>query len=190
MQISDHPVAFDVLLTRAAAVTLAATLVWVLAIAAAIVAEALSGGRFRGAAALGCPQRCHRWALGALSTLLTAGLLAPPMAHADPVGAGALDGLQLPDRPDGTGSEIVGARPRAHQSASVSAWVRVRVGDSLWRISQRRLPPDATPDQIAALSRHLYAHNRAAIGVSPDVIHPGQFLAVSPSAHETASEDS
>lgn len=191
MVVASETLTFDYLLTRSALLALAAALVWILVVLTAIAVEAVTQGRFRMALALGCPRACHRWLLGLLSVALAAAVLSPPAATAQPAEAGALDGLPLPDRPvaDRTrGEQAVAAR--AHQRVRASEQVTVHAGQSLWEISRSRLPPDASTHRIAALTRSLYRRNRDAIGENPDLIRPGQSLAVSPTAHETYSEDS
>ncbi|MDQ0373288.1 LysM peptidoglycan-binding domain-containing protein [Cellulomonas humilata] len=56
--------------------------------------------------------------------------------------------------------------------------VVVAAGDSLWSIAARHLPPGATDAQVAAAWPRWYAVNAAAIGADPDLIRPGQVLAV------------
>lgn len=72
-----------------------------------------------------------------------------------------LGGLELPDLPT----------PRQQMSQVV-----VRPGDSLWLIARHRLPPDATDNQIAALTARLATLNRSTIGADPDLIFPGMVL--------------
>ncbi len=74
----------------------------------------------------------------------------PPPAHGGPSGSD--------DPPDGV--------------------VLVRPGDSLWAIAGVRLGSGATPAQIAAAVSAWYQVNLAVIGPDPDLIHPGQRLAV------------
>jgi LysM domain len=58
----------------------------------------------------------------------------------------------------------------------------VRPGDSLWSISSEELRPNATPQQIAAGAKRIYALNREQIGPDPSLIFPGQRLLVPSSA--------
>lgn len=58
--------------------------------------------------------------------------------------------------------------------------IRVQVGDSLWSIAAGQLPSDATNAQIDARWRELYLKNRDMVGPNPNVIQPGQVLAVPP----------
>jgi nucleoid-associated protein YgaU len=136
--------------------------------------------------------------LGLASAALSAAMIAPPpaVADSDPAPAqGDLNGLALPDRPTGAvpHENAPPTHPliaRARAPASVSAWVTVRTGQSLWEISRGRLPADATPDQIAALTRSVYLRNGRTIGNDPDLIRPGEHLAIPQTPHETYSEDS
>ena len=56
--------------------------------------------------------------------------------------------------------------------------VVVAVGDSLWAIAARHLPPGATDAEIAAVWPQWYRANAATIGADPNLITPGQVLAV------------
>jgi len=56
--------------------------------------------------------------------------------------------------------------------------VVVVLGDSLWVIAARHLPPGATDAEIAAAWPRWYHANAATIGADPDVIRPGQVLVV------------
>lgn len=80
-------------------------------------------------------------------------------------GAGAVAGLPLPDR--------VVTRAAAHRT------VLVRPGDSLWRITERLLPPSAP---VAAVDRgwRRIARANARHVPDPDLIRPGTRLRVPP----------
>jgi LysM repeat protein len=68
----------------------------------------------------------------------------------------------------------------AKRSADATSVV-VRLGDSLWSISEERLGQDATPQQIAGEVERIYALNQDQIGSDPDLIFPGQkFLLPTP----------
>lgn len=54
--------------------------------------------------------------------------------------------------------------------------VVVRPGDSLWRVAARGLGDAATTTQIAVAWPAWWAANRDAIGLDPDLIHPGLRL--------------
>ena len=64
----------------------------------------------------------------------------------------------------------------------------VAPGDSLWSISQERLGPSASPQQIALDVRRIHEINRNQIGDDPDLIFPGQRLALPPPAGTSAAE--
>lgn len=99
-----------------------------------------------------------------------------------PVPARLLVGLPLPDR-------ATGAAPRpaadltgdpAAPAALTGAVVRVRPGDSLWRLAARRLAPDASTADLASYTRRVHACNRDVIGPDPDLLRPGQRLRLPP----------
>jgi LysM repeat protein len=69
----------------------------------------------------------------------------------------------------------------AHSSAVVAP------GDSLWSICQERLGPSAPPRQVALEVRRIYEINRNRIGDDPDLIFPGQRLALPPPAGAPAA---
>jgi len=54
----------------------------------------------------------------------------------------------------------------------------IQPGDSLWRIAEALLGPDATTSDIAAAWPQLYDANRQAIGADPSLIFPGLALTV------------
>lgn len=54
----------------------------------------------------------------------------------------------------------------------------VKPGDSLWRISQRLLGPNATTREINQTWRVIYRDNRVTVGADPDRIVPGQELRI------------
>lgn len=56
--------------------------------------------------------------------------------------------------------------------------VVVRPGDSLWAIAARHLGPEASAQDVAEAWPRWYAANRDLIGPDPDLILPGQRLAV------------
>jgi hypothetical protein len=80
-----------------------------------------------------------------------------------------LGGLALPDLP-------LSGVARGTQRTALDPTVTVRRGDSLWTIAERLAGPDASKALISAMTHDLYAENRAAIGVDPDLIYPGTTL--------------
>ncbi|HEY6934577.1 MAG TPA: LysM peptidoglycan-binding domain-containing protein [Marmoricola sp.] len=187
---------FGALLVLGAGVIAALASVWLLAIGAAAVLEAGSGGRWRLLRLTGCPLPWRRRLLRFLVPLVAVpglGVTAPlaataaagqeqptshPDGHADgrPVGsvsavAAALTGLPLPDRQRGTPGAPPADHPREH-------WVEVRPGDTLWAIAARSLPAGADLGAVARRCRHIHRSNRAVIGDDPDLIRPGQRLRV------------
>ena len=58
--------------------------------------------------------------------------------------------------------------------------VVVRSGDSLWSISEERLGPNTTPQQIYNEVARIYALNRERIGEDPNLIYPGEVLLLEP----------
>lgn len=156
---------FDDLLVATALWVLVAALAWLAVLVVAVMAEALSDGRWQPARWTGAPPAWRRGLLTAAVTVLAATGLAP--AHAEdrarPVGLTALEGLPLP------------ARPASGLISPASATVTVRPGDSLWLIASR-LAPRADDVTLSRLVHDLHQHNRAVIGPAPDVIEPGQVL--------------
>jgi len=61
-------------------------------------------------------------------------------------------------------------------------------GDSLWSISQERLGPSASPEQIANEVGHTFKLNRERIGDDPNLIFPGQELLLPPVAESAPPE--
>ncbi len=56
----------------------------------------------------------------------------------------------------------------------------VQPGDSLWSISEGRLGPNATPQQIYNETARIYALNRERIGEDPNLIYAGEVLLLKP----------
>lgn len=73
------------------------------------------------------------------------------------------------------------AQADAQKTAAPNASnIEVGSGDSLWSISAERLGPEASARQIAKGVRRIYASNREVIGEDPNLIMPGQELALPP----------
>jgi LysM domain-containing protein len=78
---------------------------------------------------------------------------------------------------------VEGAQP-AHEPAERLV---VAPGDSLWSISQQRLHPNATTQQISNEAGRIYELNRSRIGDDPNLIFPGQELLAPPAATPTSA---
>lgn len=61
----------------------------------------------------------------------------------------------------------------------------IKPGDSLWSISEERLRPDATPQQVANEVDRIHMLNRSRIGGDSDLIFPGQEILLPPVADRT-----
>lgn len=89
-----------------------------------------------------------------------------------PTGEHSLAGLPLPDR-------ATGKTPRpAPEQHGPKVVVPVRAGDSLWTIAQERLGPRATVADLVDYWHRIHERNAAVIGADPDLILPGQRLAL------------
>ena len=173
-----HPAEFeyDALLLALAAWVLIGCAAWGMLIGVAALVETTSAGRLRATAWVGCPQSLRRLLLAGLGVAL--------------VGAGPLQSsatasteapLPVPTRPLGTVE--AGTRPAENQGPQVG--LVVRPGDSLWRIAEQRLHSSASADEVLALVHRLHHRNRGVIGPDPDLIRPGQRLAVPPRPHRS-----
>jgi hypothetical protein len=111
-------------------------------------------------------------------------LLCCGVALAAPVGAAsgdelpaprpAIAGLPLPDRATGPAHRPPpSARPAPRT-------VVVRAGDCLWHLAAADLPADASAAHVTARWHAVHRLNAAVIGPDPDLIHPGQRLALPP----------
>jgi hypothetical protein len=177
-----HPVSsqYDDLLLALAAWVLLGCAVWAVVIGLAAVVEATSAGRFPATAWVGCPRSLRRLLLAGLGVALvgagplqssaTASATAPLPVPARPVGATHLQSQA------GTHSED---NQSGDQAVPLPGLV-VRPGDSLWRIAEQRLHSSASADEVAALVHRLHHRNRGVIAPNPDLIRPGQRLAVPP----------
>jgi nucleoid-associated protein YgaU len=139
--------------------------------------------------------------LGALTSVATVARLAPPtvrkLVHVA-VSAGlvtALTGTAMasaaPAVPSGTHATAAGnpinldwpgLPPRATVASpsGQARFVVVRPGDTLWTIAARHLASAADSESIAAAWPQWWQANRSVIGDDPDLIRPGQHLAVPP----------
>lgn len=64
----------------------------------------------------------------------------------------------------------------------------VEPGDSLWSVAQERLGPNAPPESVAREVGQIFELNRERIGESPDLIFPGQELALTPEEAPATAE--
>lgn len=91
----------------------------------------------------------------------------------------------LPEKAEA--AQSVDAAPREDPAiTSPEQAVVVEPGDSLWSISQRLLPENATPRRVHNEVARIYALNSERIGEDPDLIYPGEVLLVAP-AHRTVA---
>jgi nucleoid-associated protein YgaU len=144
-----------------------AVTVWLWVGASFVAADAARGLR---RPRRGVPESLRRGLLVLCGVAVTAGLASPTVAVGgsapDP---GVLAGLRLPER--------VAVSPAAQPAPPPSPdRVVVGPGDSLWSITEQRLGPGATADEIAREWPRLYAANRDVIGSDPDLVEPGQRL--------------
>lgn len=177
---------FDLMLVQGCALVVVLCAGWWWVVTTVVVLEALVGpGRAGSRRVPGVPAPLRRWLLAACGVaVLTSGLspahATPGSVHRDdqPRGGGVtLDGLPLPERPSG------GIAPGTHRQHRVSrdaepAEVVVRPGDSLWTIAATALGPGADNAAVAAHWQRIHRLNRRVVGTDPDVIQPGQHLAL------------
>ena len=96
-----------------------------------------------------------------------------PTPEDSPVPTESSPAADPPQEPPPTAADPVAADPVA---APPQASVTVQPGDSLWRIAEHSLGPDATESEVDNAWRAWYFVNRAVIGDDPDEIRPGQSL--------------
>jgi hypothetical protein len=159
-----HPAGpgYDDLLLALAAWVLLGCAAWAMAIVVAAVVETTSSGRFRATAWVGCPPSLRRLLLTGLGVALVgAGPVQPPASGS------AGTPLPVPARPVGS----------VHNDKLI-----VHHGDTLWQLAADRLRSSASPGDVATLVADLHQRNRKVIGPDPDLIRPGQRLAVPPRA--------
>jgi nucleoid-associated protein YgaU len=178
-------------LADVAAVFALAAWMWLLLGAVLTIAEAVTSRSGRGWAPRITPAAWRRLVLAAVGIgLLSAPIGAaqassgdrqhvitarysPDQGTASASPAQTIRGLPLPDRPLG---RLTVVPRRDHPAARTTERVTVRRGDSLWKIAERHLGPDASAQAIATEWRRWYAVNRACIGPNPHLIYPGMVL--------------
>lgn len=168
------PATFDLLLVRVAEWALLGCGTWLWLVTTAVVLEAVRGAHGSpGRRMPGTPPHLRRILLlacgAAVLTTLTGTARADdihlPTTMATHLARG-LDRLTLP------GPVLTAARASGHDC------VVVQPGDSLWSIAARRLGRGASPQAITAEWQQIYALNREIIGSDPELIEPGQRLAL------------
>ncbi|MEP9383893.1 LysM peptidoglycan-binding domain-containing protein [Nocardioides cheoyonin] len=185
---------FDDLLVRLCSWALLGCAGWFWTVTTLVVAAALRSRDGRVRSVRGVPAPVRRLVLAACGVALTSSVAAPALATPGPVPVDARDhsgrvvltGLPYPDRAvagqaprAGHGPAAEHAQPPAvRPSASTQRHVVVRPGDSLWSIAESCLPAGASDAEVATAWQELYAANRHVVGADPDLIEPGQRLAV------------
>ena len=169
---------YDALLLALAAWVLIGCAAWAVLIGIAAVVETTSAGRLPATAWVGCPHSLRRLLLAGLGVALVG---AGPLQSSATASTEAPP-LPVPTRPAGTVQ--AGTHPADNQGGPRAGLV-VRPGDSLWRIAEQRLHSSASTDEVAALVHRLHHRNRGVIGPDPDLIRPGQRLAVPPQPHRS-----
>lgn len=117
-------------------------------------------------------RRLVQASLGATLVLATSTQLAPAATASAPLHVATATGLLArptppsPDRPD-----VKPTKPSHGRQV-----VRVRPGDSLWRIAATHMSGQPTDRAIAREWHRWYAANRTVIGGDPNLIVPGQRL--------------
>lgn len=159
---------FDDLLTAIASWLLAGCGCWGALICAAVLVEAVTGGRLHATVWVGCPPALRR----ALFALVGVALLAVP-GHASASASGAAPGSR---RPAPEQALPVPARPLG--PARDGTRILVKPGDTLWHLAGARLPRTATAAEVCEQVERLHRRNRDLIGPDPDLIWPGQRLVV------------
>jgi len=103
--------------------------------------------------------------------------LAPAAADEHPAPEPGIAGLPLPDRATGPAHEDpISAVVHPHARRTVV----VRAGDCLWRLAAADLPDRASAARVTARWHAIHRLNAEVIGPDPDLIRPGQRLALPP----------
>jgi nucleoid-associated protein YgaU len=158
---------FEAVLVSGCAAVACGCAVWGWLATIAVVVEALGAGESTPARATpGVPATLRRLVLAGCGVALSAGVapaLATPGADTQQSLPEVAQGLPFPSR----------AMDLPARSQQV---VVVRPGDSLWAITEQRLPAGAADAEITHGWQDLYARNRAVVGDDPSLIRPGQHL--------------
>jgi hypothetical protein len=171
----------DVLAGVLGLLLLAASLLWGLSLALAVVEAMASPGVAARVRRVPRPHLARTVALGLIGTVAVgvpahAGTTVPEPA-AEP-----LAGLPLPDRVATTAPRQPTAPPTRLVARAPTRSVEVRHGDSLWSIAERALDPGAPDAAVDAAWRAVAAANARVVD-DPDLIFPGTELALPPLPH-------
>lgn len=176
--VTGERLSYDVALGGCAATVAWLALLWFTGCAALTLLARLPGTAGRCAAGLAdrvTPaifRRVLGASLGATLVLTASTQVAMATTTPGPAPAATAVGLladpdpPVPDRPD--------VRPGPHRPEAHV--VRVRPGDTLWRIARTHLPGRPTDEAISREWHRWYTANRTVIGGDPDLIVPGQRL--------------
>ena len=182
--------AFDQALAGIATWLLLGCLGWAVLLGTAALVESGTSGRVRATVWVGCPPRLRRALLSGLGLALAGGAATPALALTPTRGAAAPPPASAVDESVHDGRDDRGGRTRVRATLPVPARpvsdvdprrggvLVVRPGDSLWRLAAERAGPRAPDGEVARLVRRLHQRNLGVIGPDPDLLHPGQRLAV------------
>jgi hypothetical protein len=174
----DDPARVDALLVLGAVTALLAVAGWATLLALAATLQALGSAGAARTLHRCCPEPWRRTLLLACGLAAAAAVPAYGAGPGSPVGptdgtSAPLGGLPALDRPVGAVPAAV-ARPGPGSTPAVRT-IRVRPGDSLWRLVAARHPRADTATTVRLVGA-LYRANRSVIGPDPDLIRPGQQL--------------
>lgn len=121
----------------------------------------------------------YAWVLAAIVALSAAlAVLSPGIAEAQsPEDTVLVSTLPESDTQVQDNAAIPQQQPVVYEPATLRV---VNPGDSLWAISQERLQPDPTPEQIMNEVGRIYELNQDLIGNDPNLIFAGQELLLPP----------
>lgn len=114
-----------------------------------------------------------------VALVVSALFLLPSMAEAQDVVAPAED-AQSTNPNVALSPQPVQAQPVPAQTAVVEP------GESLWSISQERLGPNASAEQVASEVKRIFELNQERVGGNPNLVLVGQELMLEPAASEPA----